>query len=133
MYPLLPRCESLCLSDCELSSRDTHPSNPPLRQRKAAAAASPVSSTSQGLQIPPDLQGHKTHLLLLLSCFNQPLQLKQLFYNSLSTCSCTRLPQSICLPVSHCILHGLGGAYIHIQRAEYHTGCPRTRRRGSFL
>lgn len=95
----LPRCESLRLrlSASKLSSPDTHPSPPLLAStRQKAAAASPVSSPSQGLQIPSDLQGHKTRrLLLLLSCFNQPRQLKQLFYNSPSMCSCTRLPQSI--------------------------------------
>lgn len=83
--------------------------------RQKAAAAAPVSSLSQGLQIPSDLQGHKTHLLLLFSCFNQPLQLGQLFYNSPSMRSCTRLLQSICSLVSDCILHVLWDGYSHVQ------------------
>lgn len=116
--PLFP--QRFCLSASKLSFPE-HPSfSPPLGRQKAAAAASPVSSPSQGLQIPSDLQGHKTHLLLRLSCFNQPLQLKQLFYNSLSTCSRTRLLQSICFLVSDCILHVLWDIYIHIQYRRIH-------------
>lgn len=56
-------------------------------------------------------------------CFNQPRQLRQLFYNSPSTCSCSRPPQSMCSLVSRCISHALWNLHIYVQYGRRPSPC----------